>query len=278
MVRTPVHLSAGQRRTRRLLATLAVLCLVAAGCSSTDASTSAASSAATRADEAPALFDETVVHEITVSFDQEQYDAMIDTFAETGEKEYIEATVTIDGVTYERAGLRLKGNSSLAGLGGGPGGGFPGGGPQRGQQPSSETTSGGPDRGASESASADAGDRSMRGRGGNGPDGVGPMGGATADEPEQLPWLIRRHDKVVEVPTHLARWLIIGGHVPTRQLGAPFRHQAELDPPSHLKLFIQAVPAYLFSHQAPQAARNRRHRLDGELWRLLHQLRQPFIV
>jgi spore coat protein CotH len=188
-------MSAGQRRTRRLVVTLAVLCLVAVGCSSTDASTSAASSAATSADEAPALFDETVVHEIMVSFDQEQYDAMIDTFAETGEKEYIEATVTIDGVTYERAGLRLKGNSSLAGLGGGPGGGFPGGDPQR-QQPSSETTSGGPDRRASESASADAGDRSMRGRGGNGPDGVGPMGGATADEPEQLPWLIRLDEYV----------------------------------------------------------------------------------
>jgi spore coat protein CotH len=43
---------------------------------------------------------------------------MIDTYAATGDKEWIEATVTIDGATYEQVGLRLKGNSSLRGLGG----------------------------------------------------------------------------------------------------------------------------------------------------------------
>ena len=41
---------------------------------------------------------------------------MIDTYQETGEKEWLEATVTIDGTTFERAGLRLKGNSSLRGV------------------------------------------------------------------------------------------------------------------------------------------------------------------
>ena len=69
-----------------------------------------------------ALFDSSVVHEVALSFEQADYDAMIEALAETGEKEWIEVTVTIDGVTYERAGARLKGNSSLAGLsGGGPG-------------------------------------------------------------------------------------------------------------------------------------------------------------
>jgi spore coat protein CotH len=33
----------------------------------------------------------------------------------TGDKEWISATVTIDGTTFENAGLRLKGNSSLRG-------------------------------------------------------------------------------------------------------------------------------------------------------------------
>ena len=41
---------------------------------------------------------------------------MIDTYQETDEKEWIEATVTIDGETFERVGLRLKGNSSLRGV------------------------------------------------------------------------------------------------------------------------------------------------------------------
>ena len=41
---------------------------------------------------------------------------MIATYQETDEKEWIEATVTIDGTTYERVGMRLKGNSSLRGV------------------------------------------------------------------------------------------------------------------------------------------------------------------
>ena len=41
---------------------------------------------------------------------------MIDTYQESGEKDWIEATVTIDGTTFEQVGLRLKGNSSLRGV------------------------------------------------------------------------------------------------------------------------------------------------------------------
>lgn len=68
------------------------------------------------------VFDSSYVHEISVSFDQGTYEELVDTYVETGEKVWIEATVTIDGETYESAGLRLKGNSSLRGLGGGFGG------------------------------------------------------------------------------------------------------------------------------------------------------------
>ena len=57
------------------------------------------------------------VQDIAVSFEEDAYDAMIDTYAATGDKEWIEATVTIDGFAYEQVGLRLKGNSSLRGLG-----------------------------------------------------------------------------------------------------------------------------------------------------------------
>ncbi len=62
-------------------------------------------------------------HSISIAFDDADFDTMIATYTDTQEKEWIEATVTIDGVTYEQAGIRLKGNSSLRGImGGGPGG------------------------------------------------------------------------------------------------------------------------------------------------------------
>ena len=70
------------------------------------------------------------VHEIELEFDQDDYDRMIETFQDDGTKEYLDATITIDGTTIEHVGIRLKGNSSLAGIGGGlgmGGGGFPGG-------------------------------------------------------------------------------------------------------------------------------------------------------
>ncbi len=62
------------------------------------------------------LFDSSAVHTIDVEFDQADYDAMIATFTATGDKEWISATVTIDGVIHTEVGLRLKGNSSLFGL------------------------------------------------------------------------------------------------------------------------------------------------------------------
>ena len=70
------------------------------------------------------------VHEIELEFDQDDYDRMIESFQDDGTKEYLDATITIDGTTIEHVGIRLKGNSSLAGIGGGlgmGGGGFPGG-------------------------------------------------------------------------------------------------------------------------------------------------------
>ena len=53
-----------------------------------------------------------------VTFDQGEYEAIIAAFVETGEKEWLQADVTIDGVEYQQVGMRLKGNSSLGGLGG----------------------------------------------------------------------------------------------------------------------------------------------------------------
>ncbi|MBN1659678.1 MAG: CotH kinase family protein [Anaerolineae bacterium] len=82
------------------------------------------------------LFDDTVVHTIQVLISDTDYQQMITTYQETGEKDYFHADVIIDGVRVNNVGVRLKGNASLmtalgpgrgAALGGG-GGRFPRGG------------------------------------------------------------------------------------------------------------------------------------------------------
>lgn len=161
-------------------------------------------------DEERTLFDAGVVHDIEVSYDQADYEAMIDAYVETGEKEWIEATVTIDGVTYGQVGLRLKGNSSLSGLGGGfPGGGRPPG-AATGSAVDEDTTSTSEPDGTgstapttSESASATTSEDGAAENGSTGQrdGGFGPAGGATAEEPESLPWLIRL-DEFVEGQDH----------------------------------------------------------------------------
>lgn len=60
-----------------------------------------------------ALFDDTVVHSIQVIMDEEDYQTMISTYQQTGEKDYFHADVIIDGVRIENVGIRLKGNASL---------------------------------------------------------------------------------------------------------------------------------------------------------------------
>ncbi|WP_433789472.1 CotH kinase family protein [Actinoplanes sp. CA-252034] len=117
---------------------------VVGGCSS--GSASASSTAATAGS---GLFDPTQVHDIEFTFDQDAYDKVIDAYLGDQSKEWLEATVTIDGTTFEKAGLRLKGNSTLRGL----------------------TRSG---------ATADTGNRAG-----------GPGGGISAENPQDLPWLVR---------------------------------------------------------------------------------------
>lgn len=138
------------RFRRRTIAVIAAAVLVLAVCGtgvSTDAAT-ASTDASTATDvSATDVFDASYVHDVSLSFAEADYEAMIEIYATTGEKEWIEATVTVDGVTYEHAGIRLKGNSSLRGLAG-------------------------------------------SGR------GAGPGGTASADAPEDLPWLIRLDEYV----------------------------------------------------------------------------------
>ncbi|RZL26690.1 CotH kinase family protein [Rhodococcus globerulus] len=62
------------------------------------------------------FFDTSVEHTFSVEFSESDYDKMIDAYATDGEKEWIEADITIDGTLVTDVGLRLKGNSTLRGL------------------------------------------------------------------------------------------------------------------------------------------------------------------
>lgn len=113
-----------------MAAAFTAVALLGAACSSGGSSGTAPAAASTAGAENVALYDNSVVHEIAVTFDQAAYDAMVDAYVTSQDKKWIEATITIDGVVLERAGMRLKGNSSLRGLaraGGGGGGAMPNG-------------------------------------------------------------------------------------------------------------------------------------------------------
>lgn len=111
---------------RRSLAALLASALLVAACNATAVTTSSPASSTAQASDTPqsaaTLFDASVVHSVALEFDTAAYDAMIETYRSTGDKEWITAAVTIDGTTYRQAGIRLKGNSSLRGLSGNGGG------------------------------------------------------------------------------------------------------------------------------------------------------------
>ena len=122
------------------------------------------------------FFDPSFVHDISATFDQDEYDAVIATYSETGEKEWLSATVTIDGQIFEEVGLRLKGNSSLMSLReefGQPGDGNPA---------NAQPVMGFGIEGGTPTAGNEVGGAVMQG---------GPGVEISADEPQGLPWLVR---------------------------------------------------------------------------------------
>lgn len=146
------------------------------------------------------LFDTTTPHSVTIDFADANYQKMLVEYFDTGEKDYLPATVVIDGTTIENVGIRLKGNSTLGALtwngerrqSGGPGQGGDGGfQPPEGMQlpEGMEIPEGFPQQGGDGAAPP----------GGGGPGGG--MGGIgtelKAEEPESLPWLIS-FDEYVE--------------------------------------------------------------------------------
>ena len=127
------------RRTRPIrgaiagLAGAALLTLTACAAESSSASTVAetenttsdtTSSDTTSSDTGDSTFDlgavgdwsSTEVHTISIDVDTAALETALGTYVSTGDKEWVEATVTVDGVVYEHSGIRLKGNSTLRGV------------------------------------------------------------------------------------------------------------------------------------------------------------------
>ncbi|WP_320066412.1 CotH kinase family protein [Micromonospora sp. RTGN7] len=137
------------------------------------------------------LFDATTAHSIKLTFRDADYGRMLDTYWKEGEKEYVEADLTVDGSTVPSVGIRLKGNSTLGSLtwkgeskprtgGGAPGGGAPGG--EVGAGEARRQAGGAPGAGQQQ-------DGQQQG-GGGAPGGGMARTSLKAEEPETLPWLI----------------------------------------------------------------------------------------
>ncbi|CAO1652436.1 CotH kinase family protein [Salinibacterium sp. NYA9b] len=104
-----------------VVSTTVVLTLTLASCSvgSTDTAGSAGTTDFVNVSlttEADSFFDSAVVHSIEIDVDSDEVLEMVETYLDSGDKEWLEATVVIDGTTYGQVGIKLKGNSSLRGV------------------------------------------------------------------------------------------------------------------------------------------------------------------
>ncbi|MDI1460743.1 CotH kinase family protein [Catellatospora sp. KI3] len=119
------------------------------------------------------LFDPSVAHTVTLTYDEADYQRMFDEYMESGDKEYLRADATVDGTLLRDVGIRLKGNSTLSGV-----------------------THNGQARSMFGDRDGDGGMPQPAGGGGQGRPGGGMMGGGfgrtslDSSRPEELPWLM----------------------------------------------------------------------------------------
>ena len=59
------------------------------------------------------LFGSDRLHEVVLAIDDAAFAQALSTYRASGDKAWLEVAVTLDGTTYERCGVRLKGNSTL---------------------------------------------------------------------------------------------------------------------------------------------------------------------
>jgi len=99
-----------------LLATLTA-CTDTSATSTTDTLTTTTSTvvedSSTDEETDASFFTNEIVHSISIDVDENDLASLIESYQTDGTKEWIEASVTIDGTTFESVGLKLKGNSTL---------------------------------------------------------------------------------------------------------------------------------------------------------------------
>ena len=93
----------------------AVGAVILSGCGSFG-ETSAGASSGKAGKVTDGYLDPDSLHSVEITVDQNAYQEMITAYTSNRTKNWIEATVTVDGVAHEKAGLKLKGNSSLQGI------------------------------------------------------------------------------------------------------------------------------------------------------------------
>ena len=112
-------LSPFTRVRRRAAATLTALALTAGGltgCGLDSLAATATTTSGAASSVEGTVWDAESVHEVSLDVDPDEFATMLETYQDTGEKEWLVADVTIDGQTISDAGIRLKGNSSLRGV------------------------------------------------------------------------------------------------------------------------------------------------------------------
>jgi spore coat protein CotH len=100
------------RTPRRALAVVAAALALATGL--TAAVTAQAQEPETQ--QTSPVWDSSTVHDIQFTVDPEEYTAMVQEYIDTGEKNWLEADVIIDGQSFPQSGVKLKGQSSLFGI------------------------------------------------------------------------------------------------------------------------------------------------------------------
>ena len=92
------------------LLALPILAMALGACAPIGESPAAAADTAVTASD---LWGAAALHEIDLRIADAELEAALDAYLADGEKIWVEAAVTIDGVSFDRVGLKLKGNSSL---------------------------------------------------------------------------------------------------------------------------------------------------------------------
>ncbi|GAA1410293.1 cellulosomal protein [Glutamicibacter uratoxydans] len=113
----PVPDRPGRRYSRlnMLAASLSIAALALAGCSASASPDSQSSSVINTSvsTETASFFNSDKVHEINVEVSEDSVQKALKAYEDDQSKEWVSATVTIDGKEFTNVGLRLKGNSTL---------------------------------------------------------------------------------------------------------------------------------------------------------------------